>query len=345
MWLRPKQTIIPLQCINCNAPLELAEAPTLACRFCGTVNAMPEVYRQELRLSRNLDEATRHAIEVWARLGRIKTSRWWFVCAASSPFVFMALGLLIVAAVGVFRLATVGMLPLLSAVGVWLPLLPLKLIAAKVGMRNILVSGAASIGAAFAANPPTKPGAPPNCRQCGAPLSVRPDDILVRCVYCNTESIVRLDHFGLNSLRSRVDSARSSLAQAVSALKQHASLARLQTHGRTGLIAGLLILPLIWSFVESWSSTYWSLLIALDVWLLSVCVFWSVREAFLPPVTMEELDALRASDSSAARSLARAAGTRGWYDRSSDRVNFVVPVFVTLIFVAIEIIVITANGK
>ena len=135
------------------------------------------------------------------------------------------------------------------------------------------------------------------------------------------------------------------------ALKQHASLARLQTRGRTGLIAGLLILPLIWSFVESWSSTYWSLLIALDVWLLSVCVFWSVREAFLPPVTMEELDALRASakeiDSgeSAANSPAGTAGTRGWYDYSSDRVNFVVPVFVTLIFVAIEIITITANGK
>jgi hypothetical protein len=343
--------IVPLQCIDCNAPLELVDAPTLACRFCGSVNVMPEAYRLELRLSRDLDEATRQAIDAWARLDRVKTSRWWFVCATSAPFVFMALGLLIIAAIGVFRFATVGMLPLMAAFGVWFPLVPLQLIAAQVGMRNILVSGAASIGAAFAASPPTKPGEPPNCRQCAAPLSVHPDDILVRCVYCNAESIVRLDQSGLNSLRSRVGSAQLSLAQAMSALKRHASLVKLQTRGRTGVIAGLLILPLVWSFVESWSSTYWSLLIALDVWLLSVCVFWSVREAFLPPVTMEELDALQASGNeidsgeSAAKSLARAAGTRGWYDHAADGVNYVVPVFPTLVFVSIEIITITANRK
>jgi DNA-directed RNA polymerase subunit RPC12/RpoP len=343
--------ILPLQCVNCNAPLELVDAPALACRFCGSVNAMPEAYRQELRLSRDLDEATRHAIELWARLARLRTARWWFVCAASAPFVLMVLGLAIIAVIGVLGLAAAGMLPLLVAISVWFPLVPLQLIAANVGMRNILESGAASIWAAFAASPPTKPGAPPNCRQCGAPLSILPDDILVRCVYCNAESIVQLDQSGWDRLRSRLGSARSSLAQAVFALKLHARLAKLQTRGRTGVIAGLLILPLIWSFVESWSSTYWSLLIAMDVWLLSVCVFWSVREAFLPPVTMEELDALRLSaneiDSGkgAAESRARAPGTRGWYEHSSDKVNFVIPLFVTLVFVAIEIITLTKSYK
>jgi len=79
------------------------------------------------------------------------------------------------------------------------------------------------------------------------------------------------------------------------------------------------------------------------VFVLALCVFWSVREAFLPPVTIEELDALWES-SSDKRAKARAPGTRGWYDNASDKVNFLVPAFVTLIFVAIQIVVLRAKG-
>lgn len=304
---------------------------------------MPEAYREELRLSRDLDEATRRAIKEWARWDRIKTSRWWFVGTASAPFVLMTGGLVIILAAGLLRIEVRASLPLLVGTCVWLPLIPLQLIAAKVAMRNILVSGAACVGAAFAATPPTKPGEPPNCRQCGALLTVEPDDVLVRCVYCEAESIVRLNQSEMQSLRSRVGSAQMSLAQAMAALAKHARLARLQTLGRTGVIAGFLILPLIWSFVPSWQASYWSLLIALDVWVLGTCIFWSVREAFLPPVTIEALDELMgpSRDSTPQVAPARVPGTRGWYDNASDGVNFLVPALVTLMFVAIEMIVIT----
>jgi hypothetical protein len=74
-----------------------------------------------------------------------------------------------------------------------------------------------------------------------------------------------------------------------------------------------------------------------------MCVFWNIREAFLPPVTIEELEALLGDSTertrSDDRSEARVLGTRGWYDNASDRVNFIVPAFVTLMFVAIQIIV------
>ena len=70
-------------------------------------------------------------------------------------------------------------------------------------------------------------------------------------------------------------------------------------------------------------------------------MFWNVREAFLPPVTIEELDALLESTNED-HAKARVPGTRGWYDKSSDRVNFIVPAFVTLIFVAIQIVVLRA---
>jgi hypothetical protein len=108
------------------------------------------------------------------------------------------------------------------------------------------------------------------------------------------------------------------------------------------VIAGLLVLPLLWSFVLAVQSSYWSLLIALDVFVLSLCVFWMMREAFLPPVTVEELDALRESQRQE-RKVERAAGTRGWYEHAFEAVNFLFPLIVTLMFVALEVMVLTAH--
>jgi hypothetical protein len=250
-----------------------------------------------------------------------------------------SLTILVIAAL--FRVVGGNALPGLL-VYVWLILIPAQLLAANVAMKNVLVSGATNVGAAFAASPPSAPGEPPNCRQCGAPLSVRPDDIVVRCIYCDAESLVRLDKPAMETLRTRVVSARASLAQAMSALSKHSKLASLETRGRTYVIAGLLLLPLIWSLVESWNSSYWALLIALDVFVLAMCVFWNIREAFLPPVTIEELESLL--ESSNDHDQAGVPGTRGWYDNASDRTNFIVPIFVTLIFVAIQIIVLKAKG-
>ncbi|HYV10994.1 MAG TPA: hypothetical protein VE980_08870 [Pyrinomonadaceae bacterium] len=336
-----KPRLAPLLCVNCNAPLVVVDAPSLVCRFCEATNIMPQIYREELRLARDLDSATREATERWLRLAQIKVPRWWLICAAVAPFVLMSGGLLIILSAFLLQVVSSDELPGLLPY-VWLTLIPAQLLAANVAMKNVLVSGATNVGAAFAAAPPSVPGEPPNCRQCGAPLSVQPDDVLVRCIFCGAESIVRLDEPALENLRTRVASAQSSLAQAMSALTKQAKLASLETRGRTYVIAGLLVLPLIWSFVDSWNSSYWGLLIALDVFVLAMCVFWNIREAFLPPVTIEELDALIES-SSDDHPKARVPGTRGWYDNSSDRVNFLVPVLVTLIFVVIQIVVLIAK--
>jgi hypothetical protein len=66
-----------------------------------------------------------------------------------------------------------------------------------------------------------------------------------------------------------------------------------------------------------------------------------LREAFLPPVTVEELDAMRTTEKHGKPK--QVAGTRGWYDHSSEAVNFVIPLIITLIFAAIESIVLTAG--
>ena len=307
---------------------------------------MPQIYREELRLARDLDSATREATQQWMRLAHIKVPRWWLICAAITPFVLVSGGLMILLIAALLRimshLALPGLLPY-----VWLALIPAQILAANVAMKNVLVSGATNVGAAFAASSPTASGEPPNCRQCGAPLSVQPDDVLVRCIYCEAENIVRLDESEMETLRARVSSAQSSLAQAMDALTKHAKLASLQTRGRTYVVAGLLVFPLVWSFIASWNSSYWSLFIALDVFVLAMCLFWNVREAFLPPVTIEDLEALLVGsserESADDRGKARVLGTRGWYDNAFDKMNFIVPAFVTLMFIAIQIIVLRAK--
>jgi hypothetical protein len=209
---------------------------------------VPRIYREELRLKQELDSTTRKAAEQWLRLAQIKAPRWWLICATIAPFVLLTGGLMILLGAGLLRTVNIPALPALS-IYVWLALIPAQVLAANVAMKNVLVSGATNIGLAFAARPPAAPGEPPNCRQCGAPLSVRPDDILVRCIYCDAESIVRLGKAAMEGLQTRVASAHTSLAQAMSALTKHAKLASLETRGRTYVIAGLLLLPLAWSFM------------------------------------------------------------------------------------------------
>ena len=131
---------------------------------------MPQIYREELRLTRDLDSATRKAAEQWLRLAQIKVPRWWLICASIAPFVLMTGSLMILLIAALLRVVSGHAIPGLLSYA-WLILIPAQLVAAYVAMKDILVSGATNIGAAFAARPPSAPGEPPNCRQCGAPLS------------------------------------------------------------------------------------------------------------------------------------------------------------------------------
>jgi len=326
--------IDPFQCARCNAALVVVDAPTVVCHYCGDANEVPAAYREELRLKRDLDETTRRAIAEWARLDRIKAPRWWFLITASIPFLIVAGGLAILLTLGMLKTVSSTNLARLVAIFVWLPLAPAAWLASKTGMRNLLVNGAARIGVTFAAIPSASEN---------APLTVEPDDILVRCLYCEAESIVRFDAAQMQSLATNVGTAKISLAQAMAALSKHAELAALETRGRVYVILGLLVLPLLWSFVSGVQSSYWSFFIALDVFVLSLCVFWMLREAFLPPVTVEELDALRAKNSAVQRKT-RIAGTRGWYDHAFEAINFLIPLLVALMFVAIQAVVLMLSA-
>lgn len=130
----------------------------------------------------------------------------------------------------------------------------------------------------------------------------------------------------------------------MAALAAKARIITLQIRGRALITVAFLILPLIWSFSAEMQASYWSTLITLDVWVLAVCLFWYVREVFLPPATIEELEALidDPGDSRTAKHATKAespSGTRGWYDHASEKRNLVIPAIVALIFLAIELLV------
>jgi hypothetical protein len=122
--------LAPLQCVDCNAPLVVVDAPSLVCRFCGATNVMPQIYREELRLTRDLDSATREAAEQWMRLAQIKVPRWRLICAAIAPFVLLTGSLTILVIAALFRVVGGNALPGLL-VYVWLILIPAQLLAAK----------------------------------------------------------------------------------------------------------------------------------------------------------------------------------------------------------------------
>ena len=151
----------------------------------------------------------------------------------------------------------------------------------------------------------------------------------------------------MRDLQVRVGSARSSLAQAMAALAAKARITTLQIRGRALITVAFVILPLIWSFSAEMEASYWSTLITFDVWVLALCLFWYVREVFLPPATIEELEALidGPAGSRTEKEPTKAVtppGTRGWYDDASEKRNFVIPAIVALMFLAIELLVL--NG-
>jgi hypothetical protein len=130
----------------------------------------------------------------------------------------------------------------------------------------------------------------------------------------------------------------------MAALAAKTRIITLQIRGRALITVAFVILPLIWSFSVEMQASYWSILITFDVWVLALCLFWYVREVFLPPATIEELEALidGPGDPRTEEQPTKAAtpsGTRGWYDHASEKRNFVIPAIVALMFLAIELLV------
>lgn len=331
-----------LKCASCNASLPLADSPSVLCWYCGAACRVPDELRQALRVARQRTQATARATAQWRRLEAVRIPRALYVVSAVTPFAFFASGIVASLAVAWLVPARRASVPQALAWVMWMPLIPLTYVAFEIGLRNLLASGVDWISAMFASLPPAVEGAPPGCRLCGAPLTVEPDDVFVRCVYCDTESLVGVSSERLAAFAAARARAEGSASRATELLLHRRRAARFQVVGRTMTIAGLVVLLLIWSFSGSWQSSAWSLALAPDVWLLGICLWWFAREPFLPPVRIDEVYEL--AEQFHGHNIARARPTetssmmtlRRWDDNASESVNFLIPLILTLLFAAMQ---------
>ncbi len=338
-----------LECTTCDAPLPLVDEPTVACPYCGATCAVPEEHRRALRIARERTEATARAIARWQRLDAIHVPRALYVAASLVPFSIFTVGIacaLVAVAVGYGEPASI---PRTMALAVWLPLIPTMYVAGEIGLRNLLRSGVDWMSATLASLPPATEGGPARCRRCGAPLAVEPNDVFVRCAYCDTESLVGVSPERVSAFDAARSQAEGSAVRAAELLVRQRRAARFQIVGRTLAIAGLVVPVLVWSFARSWQASPWSLLVALDVWVLGICLWWFAREAFLPPVRIDEV--FEMAETFSGRDVARATAPEptvpsssqpvcAWYDSSNDSSNFTVPGVVALLFLALEALLI-----
>jgi hypothetical protein len=331
-----------LKCASCNASLPLADAPTVKCWYCGAARSVPDELRRALRLARERTRATALAASLWRSLESVRVSRALYVASSVAPLALFAAGIVCGLAVVLLAPSRRVMVPRLLAWAVWLPLIPVMYVACEVGLRNLLASGVDWIAATYASVPSATEGGPPGCRLCGAPLTVEPEDVFVRCAYCDTESLVGVSAERVKAIAAAGARAEGSASRAAELLLRRRRAARFQVTGRTLAVAGLILLPLVWSFSQVWQSSAWSLALAADVWFLGVCLWWVAREAFMPPVRIDEVYELaeqfhgreveraRAGDSPSPSSLRR------WDEHASERVNFLVPLILTVLFAALQ---------
>jgi hypothetical protein len=331
-----------LKCGSCNASLPLADAPSVKCWYCGAECHVPDELRRALRLARERTRATALAAALWRRLESVRVPRALYVASSVAPLTLFAAGVACGLAAVLLIPARRAMVPRVLAWAVWLPLVPVMYVACEVGLRNLLASGVDWIAATYASVPPATEGGPPGCRLCGAPLTVEPEDVFVRCAYCDTESLVGVSSARLKAFAAAGARAEGSASRAAELLLRRQRAARFQVTGRTLAVAALVVLPLVWSFSQVWQSSAWSLALGVDVWFLGVCLWWVAREAYLPPVRIDEVYELAEQFRGREVEPARTAepdppsSLRRWDDHASERVNFLVPLVLTLLFAALQ---------
>ena len=182
-----------LVCAHCDGPAVPDDAEHVACRFCNAEVTVPEPLREKIRAARTL--ATEHPrnARMIARLLRQPSARavWIAMVALGAPMLLVWPA----CAIGCFVLDRRGLLTALDVV-VFLVAGMVAIGALFVVMRLTLVNRQALslLSTRFSALPPDKPGAPPLCRNCQAPLPGAADgQMLVRCAYCDADNILGLD--------------------------------------------------------------------------------------------------------------------------------------------------------
>jgi phage FluMu protein Com len=199
-----------LRCNKCDAPLALADAATVTCPSCSTVNDIPTTYRdlhrarianaaardQAEHVLRKLDTPASVVTKVLART--FDQNMFVFLLFFGVPVMLWSVLLALRADDWIavhFHYRSGDDVPFgYTAVFLLGSLFVFVFVPRVLGVyANRRVADRGRLLAALAARPPTVPGAASQCRMCGAPLAVEPDKILAICSYCRAENAVHLE--------------------------------------------------------------------------------------------------------------------------------------------------------
>lgn len=228
-----EHTLEPLRCHQCGEPLALADAASVKCPGCGATTAVPELHRAALRAEQE-DARIRRTTAGVRALGTMPS---WPLRVLGTMFAGwkrLALGAYLVATatMAVTLLGVVAMEALfhvnvfmtvrtelrdIYGIPIWVTVVLLTVALGVYGQRRAV--SLRGVQAALAARPPLTPGGPAICRHCGAPLSVPPDAVDVRCIFCSTDNLVALSSAWVHDFTASAGGAARELATAQDAFR------------------------------------------------------------------------------------------------------------------------------
>jgi LSD1 subclass zinc finger protein len=244
-----------LTCHACGASVPLAAGTAATCVYCSAAVPIPVPY-QQMRDARYLDDAAeQEARNAFASVGKRPsvalrmfagfTLRW----AVFGGLLYLIAGAIIVRGlfVGIADSMHISLHDYFGArernfmiVGASLFVAATLTVFSAFGRRRAVDTRA--LHTAMAARPPARPGGPATCRECGAPLTVAPGDLGVRCAYCTTDNLVAIDSRWTHAVTTASTGVFQHVRQALDAHRKELSLRKrrlLLTLGVTGVLGAL----------------------------------------------------------------------------------------------------------
>lgn len=238
MTPEPETAVVVVTCTGCGAPVQMGDGTRTRCEACGAEVTLPEEHATLRRVEERHTELDAEARSLAERIGQAPSPalRLLTVFESSCAFPFLLVILLFpsfFAARWLLRVTgdVLGRalegderLLVVTSNGVMLALFAGGLLGATYASRRL--AGLRELQAGLSAKPPSHPGGPATCRECGAELGIPAGARGVSCRYCGSENLVAVDARWIARARESKKKLAKSLRAAFEAHREE--LARLR---------------------------------------------------------------------------------------------------------------------
>ncbi|MFL5752151.1 MAG: hypothetical protein ACJ76F_01995 [Bacteroidia bacterium] len=338
--------ITVLHCPGCGGLVPLSEKAEVSCPHCGSAVFIPEGQREIVAGFKQKAELNAEVYLQWKNLKPRKLPRWFFIVINVLPFILLCCGflaelvLIIVYRKGeLFRFET-------FAFYFWVPLTVFTFFSSLLSGRNLWADDVSRLKNFFMAYYPNSKDEPCQCRDCGAALPLSSDEAFTLCTYCGSENYIVPDSNRKIVVGKKLSALKFRVEDAVQLCRFRKKRERFNSVGRA-IAFVLFFIPVCLEtpWFDERSQNYWWLLIAIDIWFLTICSYFIFREAFLPPI--EDADWLPpglSSEMEASGKRNPKLKTRSFYGPEAfERQNYMVPLIPLGIYICLHLAFIFVN--